>query len=440
MKRLFLLLNILFMLYTPAIGHAGPKEDYEAAYMLYVAAGASVAAYNDRIGEVATSYLRQDGWKIDHYVQEEGHAGARFLIARKEVTGGKEIYVVAIVGTETAEDIKLNLKTEKVYFAGGNPEEFAANAAKKEVPEAEPKVHRGFEEYLQAGPAAKLRNVAGVSFSLADLFRSKSDYKLILTGHSLGGAAATLAGARLISMGVNPAQIEVITFGAPAVGNAAFAARFEPILNLKRVVIFGDPVTGVLQTLAGGYKQFGREIIWTIPTTIDNPHKLIGYVDVALKNYYDKRHQAIVAGVELPTPKLKKQDNRGQIYIAPLQNTLPDALAKDFWYMSEALSNEYRHIFPDYTIGKENLPEGWRKQANFSNYRWVIVPEVSALRLKQEKCLYYITVNQTVYDVATGAIVDMESFSTGTYELTPLEAFIHALKGVNENHEAWLVK
>jgi len=69
-----------------------------------------------------------------------------------------------------------------------------------------------------------------------------------------------------------------------------------------------------------------------------------------------------------------------------------------------------------------------------SGCRWAIVADVSATRLKQEKNTYYITLTQTVYDVTTGSIAASATFSTATYNLTPLEAFIHTFKGI---HAHW---
>lgn len=412
--------------YVPVTGYAGAKEDYEEAYMLYLAATASAAAYSGRIGEMVNRYLEQDGWQIDHYVPSQGHTGARFLIAqRKDVP----YYLVAIVGTENDKDIETDLKFDKVYFAGGNEEEFAANAAKKDVPGTEPKVHRGFNQFVQAGLSAVLRNSPQVGLSLPDLLLADKTRKLYITGHSLGGAAATLAGARLLGVGINPKQLEVITFGAPAVGNGAFAAKFSPTLHVTRVVNSGDMITGVLQSLVGGYCQFGREIKWHPPDTVDDAHQLIGYIDSAIKNYYDKRRLAVAAGVQLPIPSADKQINPGRVYIGPLSNSLPAGLAAEFLYMQEALQDEYQQTLPDYVTA--NAQADWREAASAAGCRWAIVSDVSAMHLKQEKNTYYITLTQTVYDVASGTVAAAATFSTATYNLTPLEAFIHTFKGMH---------
>jgi hypothetical protein len=407
------------------------KEDYEEAYTLYLTAAASAAAYSGRIGELANRYLEQDGWQIDHYIQSQGHTGARYLIAQKE---GVPYYLVAIVGTENDRDIKTNLKFDKVYFAGSNEEECAVNASKKDVPGTEPKVHKGFNQFVQAGLSAVLRNPRQVSLSLPDLLLSDPTRKLYLTGHSLGGAAATLAGARLLSVGVNPEQLKVITFGAPAVGNAAFAAKFGPNLQLVRIVNSGDAVPGVLQTLVGGYQQFGREIKWYPPATVEDGHQLIGYIDSAIKNYYDKRRLAIADGIQLPIPSVDKQINPGRVYIAQLVSNLPAGLTEDFLYMQEALLDEYQQALPDHVTAATQAD--WREPASTAGCRWAIVSDVSAMRIKQEENnTYRITLTQTVYDVTTGTVAATATFSTATYNLTPLEAFIHTFKGMKAHLE-----
>lgn len=427
MQRIILILICSFIIYMPA-GFGGAKADYETAYKLYVAAGASAAAYDDRSGELANRYLQQDGWRISHYEQEHGQAGARYLIAHKEMDDGRDVYVVAIVGTETKEDLRLNLKVDKIYFAGAAPEEFAANAARKNMPDTEPKVHRGFHEFWQAGTTAKLRSLSDSSLlSLPDLLAENSGYRLILTGHSLGGAAATLAGSALLNMGVNPEQLEVITFGAPAVGNAAFVSHYQQSLRLTRVVIDGDPVTGVLQTIAGGYRQFGREIKWKLPPLLDNPHSLIGYVDLSIKNFYAKRQQAIAAQAIEPTPLSKqKSPSASRFFIAVPNSRMTGAAADDFPYMKTALIDEYAKRLVNYTFAAE--AGDWRAQATAAGCRWAIVPEIIAVRAKQEDNIYRIQFTQTVYDVSSGAVVDIAMYTTSTYNLTPLEAFIHSLR------------
>lgn len=420
---------IPIMLLMSVAVHAEPKEDYEQAYKLYMAAGACMAAYSDRYGDLANRYLEQDGWIIDHYDQTHGNANIRFLLAKKQLEN-REAYILAIVGTENIKDLKLDLKVDKVYFGGANLDEFEINAAKTDVPATEPKVHRGFHQFVQAGLTTKTMDDDGQAKYLTDILLAHNERKIYLVGHSLGGAAATLTGARLISMGVRPEQIEIITFGAPAVGNAAFAAKVSPMLNLTRVVISGDPVTGILQSLVGGYKQFGREVEWDMPANTYQPHSMTEYVDLVIKNYYDKRNQAERAAV-IPPPVTVAGDGM-RTYVAPLKNNLPAPLAGEYWYMQQALWDEYRKMLPGYVLSAEPDTTGnLLKKAADAGCERLIIPEVSGYRLKQERNVYYISLNQIVYDIATGSVATMADFSMATYEVTPLEALILDFRGMN---------
>ncbi|EYC23663.1 hypothetical protein Y032_0015g2771 [Ancylostoma ceylanicum] len=71
-----------------------------------------------------------------------------------------------------------------------------------------------------------------------------AEYKVVFTGHSLGGALATVAAARAAREGLRPGEeILVYTFGAPRVGDTIFAANFNKIIpNCYRVVFRQDIV------------------------------------------------------------------------------------------------------------------------------------------------------------------------------------------------------
>lgn len=64
---------------------------------------------------------------------------------------------------------------------------------------------------------------------LADIrSRALADDVVWVTGHSLGGALATIAAARLHSAGVQP--VRAVTFGAPRVGDDPFRRAYKPAL------------------------------------------------------------------------------------------------------------------------------------------------------------------------------------------------------------------
>ena len=71
------------------------------------------------------------------------------------------------------------------------------------------------------------------------------DFSILLTGHSLGGALATLAAYDIrVSLNVPPCQIECYTFGAPRVGNYAFAHDYNQLLPNTWNVINDQVDTG----------------------------------------------------------------------------------------------------------------------------------------------------------------------------------------------------
>jgi triacylglycerol lipase len=82
---------------------------------------------------------------------------------------------------------------------------------------------------------------------------------VVLTGHSLGGALATLAGARLAEAGVDVAAI--YTYGQPRVGHGDFRARFNDRLEAvtHRVVNHIDVVPRV-PLLLHRYRHVGRRV------------------------------------------------------------------------------------------------------------------------------------------------------------------------------------
>lgn len=436
--RLILAMAVAITLVRPA-AHAGPLEDYERARQLYIFAAACRAAYSDHLGQIAADALADNGWTIEKYARSSDKADARFLLAKK-TEGGQTVYLLAATGTETLKDVLTDLRFDKVYFAGRTPDELAANIDRKDVPKDAPRVHRGFFQYVQAALAIKERGQDGAPL-LFTTVANNPDRKIYLIGHSLGGAAATISAAALVSMGADPDQLEIVTFGAPAVGNAAFRHQFEPRLNLTRVVMRGDPVTGVLESLVGGYEQFGRELLWPTPDNLpQEPHDMAVYLDAAMKNYYDKRRQALTAGVITASYRVLPAGGEPFVYVSPVVNNLPGPVSGEFYYMREALLGEYRDLFPAYIFADgepADLADSLRTAAA-AGCQWLVVPEFGGYRVKDETNQYYITFQQTVYRVKDGTLAGLETYGSGTRHLTPLEAAVHAVLGMSVQKTPWL--
>ena len=142
--------------------------------------------------------------------------------------------VIVMRGTEPGSwaDIKTDLKallvddpTEKPS-AGGNGNAYGA------------KVHMGFKDAYMPW-CEVLRDVVGnVVRQLNGAFDegnvTEKRVRLVLCGHSLGGALATFAAKDLMinapSVRACCASVSVYTIGSPRVGNAAFAARYDALV------------------------------------------------------------------------------------------------------------------------------------------------------------------------------------------------------------------
>lgn len=430
-----LIVFLLVAWLSPAAGLAGAAEDYEAASELQLAAAACLASYSARTGLLAREYLSRDGWEIKPFVLSSREADARFLLAQDVRTEGRGRYILAFVGTETLKDVKVDLRTDKVYFAGRTPEEFAANAKLTGIPNTAPKIHQGFHEYVQAAFTAKTADGSGNWRLLSELLLADPTLKIYLAGHSLGGAAATVAGARLLAMGVRPDQVEIITFGAPAVGNEAFAREYGPRLDLTRVVIAGDPVTGALQKLVGGYSQFGRELVWRRSAAFEQgPHAVAEYLDLAVKNFYDKRAAAVDAGV-VALPQETPAAAGPRLYVAAPVDYLPDELKAEAPYMVQALADQYRRLLPGYVLGGPD--EAAAKGAAASGSRWYVVTQFGGQKVKNERNQFFVVLQLTVYDTASGNVAYMNTFSAVTANMTPLEALAHDAAGAVADLAAW---
>jgi triacylglycerol lipase len=145
------------------------------------------------------------------------------------VAGNDADIVIAFAGTSRHEDWWDSLSAMQVSAFGG-------------------RAHKGFAMLLD-------RVWTRILAALYDL--DGAERRIWLTGHSLGGALATLAAARLQHEGFDP-QLTV-TFGAPPVFDERAAGAFKP--KLLRVVNDGDWVPGLQWPRLGSpYSHVGQEL------------------------------------------------------------------------------------------------------------------------------------------------------------------------------------
>ena len=110
-------------------------------------------------------------------------------------------------------------------------------------------VHGGFESSFKLFLDTVLDAEEKIdSVKIKDIFKeflsNNSKYKFIITGHSLGGAIATLFAVYLKSKNIDEKRYVAYTFGAPPVGGNDFYNNFKDI-NLFRIVNQYDPIPKV---------------------------------------------------------------------------------------------------------------------------------------------------------------------------------------------------
>ncbi|KAK9455065.1 Alpha/Beta hydrolase protein [Dipodascopsis uninucleata] len=143
--------------------------------------------------------------------------------------------IISFRGTHSVADIVTDLvylqDSYVPYHVGGTRKPTCNNC----------NVHRGFlRSYIET--QEQIRDI------VAELIGKYPDYGVLVTGHSLGGAIATLVGVEMALMDVP--NLKVVTLGAPRVGNSNFADFFDllfsfPANSAVRVTHKNDPVVRV---------------------------------------------------------------------------------------------------------------------------------------------------------------------------------------------------
>ncbi|KXN74482.1 alpha/beta-hydrolase [Conidiobolus coronatus NRRL 28638] len=146
----------------------------------------------------------------------------------------KKIIVAAYRGTSNLDNWIINLKFGFIPLKANDTSSV--------------KIHQGFSEAADV-LLYKMRP------AILMAMKKNPTYKVVFTGHSLGGALATLSAVKFAEEGlVNWDRIQLITFGQPRVGNLAFADYLDskPIES-ARVTTRGDIVPIVPGHMLGYY-------------------------------------------------------------------------------------------------------------------------------------------------------------------------------------------
>ncbi len=428
MKKLWI--NFLIMCYclacTAVAGARNLQEDYRDAYLTSVAAASCLGVYMP-YDSAEFSYLRYHGWEIVPYTQKEEGVKAYYSVARNSCPQtGQVVYMVTVKGSSTKGDWEVNFKTDQVNFGG---QDMASMEALAEQPRLKhgPTVHKGFNEYTNVILNTSVVNTDGELEGLYKLVRDDANTYLILTGHSLGGAVATLLGERLLSLGISSEKMIVITFGAPAIGNDVFADTYGDRLHLLRVTNTADPVPGSLQTFFGGYKQFGKNIKYSISTrATTEQHAISLYTDQSISRYYECFDRAVSAGLDQYLPYRRTTENVPLVALWIQSSPVMDA-KKYVPDVKRLLSDEYKLLLPSYMVMDNNLDihrHGYEdiiraSKAAGADYALIIGIDGHQLR---ETSQWYIALDQGLF-TTSGELVSVGRYATKVH---PAVGTIHA--------------
>ena len=414
-KVLLALLCLCFYGTTAFAAEKSIKEQLRDSYYTAISAASCLGVYlPERSSEF--SFMRSHGWEIAPYTFEDEDVRTNFSIASNTCADcGMELYMVTFKGTTNKKDWGINLKTSHTAYGGTTLEEMEA-IAKRDPQEKKPAVHEGFNTYVDSVLRSSVVDAQSKFKGVFKKVYETPNSHLILTGHSLGGAAATLLGERLISLGMPKEKFTVITFGAPAIGNDEFAMEYGDKIDLLRVTNTSDPIPGSLQTFFGGYKQFGEHVKYHIsPRISSNNHDIAMYVDYSVSEYYKAFDKAVAAGIAKALPYNKV--TAGKPLVALWMHSSP-GLAKRPYVpdIKRLIAEEYMGMLPSYVVMDDALNaetfyrhEDIMRLSREVGAEYVIVCGIDGNQFK-DKNYWYIVLNQGVFK-ADGSLMSIVTFA-----------------------------
>ena len=201
---------------------------------------------------------------IERYLTNTRHNISSLTEARQEVLTNMQSYaphgkVIEFINDsetdlQTAITLSETKKTISIIFRGSESRSdwfYDFQILKKNLHD-NVYVHTGFWKQLHIN-----KNYEKILGRLTELMETHPNYKIIVTGHSLGAALATLCGYELSKL--LPNQITVVSFASPRVGNLGFREDFDAQENLLhyRVTNNHDVITATPMIY---YKHCGTNV------------------------------------------------------------------------------------------------------------------------------------------------------------------------------------
>lgn len=411
-------------------------DDLDLAQKTYLAAWFSMAAYNDKAAMLISDVLIDNGWQFERFNEEINSSDVKYVFGSKEIDN-KLVYILAISGTDSWQDVKTDIAVNRYNFSGKTVEEFSRSMQDTQLEESNPLVHSGFLQYVQdAFFTHENNNLTNLTIGeeLLQKLQKNPDNppQLYIVGHSLGGAIAELLAARLLDMGLSTNQLHTITFGAPAVGNQAFIDKYEEPINLTRITMGGDPVKNLAQIANTRLVQFKTNTRWEMPELEDDKstHAMLLYFDRAAHNYY----QQLQPQIENAIAKNNETVSNPDFYVTFIYD-VPPQLQEAMIYTDLALKDKLLHdtsqtyYFASTTIentGNTASNANISAQAKQKNAKNTLIYAIEASQLQKNISAkrYYINSGKLIYD-AQGNLLSGSSASADTNTMTILQAVLY---------------
>ena len=412
MMLLSFVLAVLVVLPVRAATRQPVSLEYVDKYFTSVAAASCLGVY---LPENSTefNYLRAYGWRIMPQKLRSGRVESNFAIAHNYFPElKKRIFLVTFRGSANKKDWSINLKTNRVNYGGSTLAEMDA-LAKEPLRKSEPAVHSGFNTYVDTVLRTSVLDDKGQLRGAFKAVAERADALMVLSGHSLGGAAATLLGQRLLDLGMPAERLCVVTFGAPAIGNEAFAVQYGSRLRLLRITNTADPVPGSLQTFFGGYKQFGQHIKYSLSPQISNmQHDMAMYFDYSVSDFYQEYDRQVALGRIFPVPDRKITIGKPVValWIRESDNLSKLASIMD---LKRFVTDEYKRMLPSYMVMSKSLDkeaythENIVEKSRFAGADYILVCGIDGYR-QPEADGWYLTLDQVLFD-EQGRMLTMSS-------------------------------
>ena len=412
MMLLSFVLAVLVVLPVRAATRQPVSLEYVDKYFTSVAAASCLGVY---LPENSTefNYLRAYGWRIMPQKLRSGRVESNFAIAHNYFPElKKRIFLVTFRGSANKKDWSINLKTNRVNYGGSTLAEMDA-LAKEPLRKSEPAGHSGFNTYVDTVLRTSVLDDKGQLRGAFKAVAERADALMVLSGHSLGGAAATLLGQRLLDLGMPAERLCVVTFGAPAIGNEAFAVQYGSRLRLLRITNTADPVPGSLQTFFGGYKQFGQHIKYSLSPQISNmQHDMAMYFDYSVSDFYQEYDRQVALGRIFPVPDRKITIGKPVValWIHESDNLSKLASIMD---LKRFVTDEYKRMLPSYMVMSKSLDkeaythENIVEKSRFAGADYILVCGIDGYR-QPEADGWYLTLDQVLFD-EQGRMLTMSS-------------------------------